>query len=258
MEYLDSSKRSKLREDIKYYPGWEIHWACSRLLNSFYIFDRNYSELKKFLENPPIIKFQFLPDEKARNDKIRSDSETARLIHNFVAGANTIVDHYRRAKEKYLADVEKVEFDNLIDSGFNNQPRLRLLKDLRNFILHYDLPVISNRIKLEDGTSKLELIPEKMLKWKNWNSDVKIYLKDLSVRKENIQILKVVVDYAGKTKKLTEFLIQNIAKCNSQELEDLYSSLKLILESVKKDGYVTDPLIVQFFSESFRLTSQST
>lgn len=257
MNYLDNWKRAKLREEIKDYPGWQIHWACSRLLKSFYIFDINYSELKKFLENPPIIKFQFLPDDKARNDKIHSDSEAARLIHNFVASANTIVDHYRRAKGKYLADGEKVEFDNLIESGFLNDPRLRLLKDLRNFILHYDLPEISNRIRLENGTSKLELIPEKMLKWKKWNSDVKSYLKDLSAKSENIQILEVVVDYAEKTKHITEFLIQKIAICNSQELKNLYSSVKLILESVKKDGYVTDPLIVQFFSKSFQLTSQS-
>jgi len=258
MEYLNYSKRSELREEIKGYPGWQIHWACSRLLKSFYIFDLNYNELKKFLENPPIIKFQFLPDEKARNDKIRSDSEAARLIHNFVASANTIVDHYRRAKNKYLADGEKVEFDNLIESCFLNDPRLLLLKDLRNFILHHDLPEISNRIKFKDGTSKLELIPEKMLKWKKWNSDVKTYLKNLSAKSENIKILEVVVDYAGKTNNLTEFLIKKIAICKSQELKDLYSSVKLISESVKKDGYVADPLIVQFFGKSFQLTLQFT
>lgn len=253
MKHLDYWKRSKLREDIKNYPGWQIHWTCSRLLKSFYIFDINYSELKKFLENPPIINFVFLPDEKARNDKIRSDSEAARLIHNFVASANTIVEHYRRAKRKYLANNEKVEFDTLIENNFLNNPRMRLLKDLRNFILHYDLPEISNRIRSEDGTSKLELIPEKMLKWKKWNNDVKNYLKELSGESENINILEVVVDYTGKTKNITEFLIQKIAICNSQDLKDLYSSVKLLLESVKKDGYVADPLIVQFFTNSFQL-----
>jgi len=234
-------------------PGWKVHWACSRFVSSFEIFRRNSIQLLTFLRNPPSFSFQFLPDEKTRIQKIESDTESLRLIHNYVASAKTLIEHCRRIKSKYLQSQSQSKYDVLVKDYFIH-PRAQLITNLRNFMLHVDLPSICNRVKWLEGSSRIALLPHKLLHWKKWGSDVKDYLCSLTNQQEYLFLEDLVVEYNEKTNRFSEWLLDEIVSCNYDDLENVYKINDDILESVRENGLVADPLIVQFFTRGFRLT----
>lgn len=237
-------------------PGWKVHWACSRFVSSFEIFRRNSIELLTFLGNPPSFSFQFLPDEEARIQKIESDTESLRRIHNYVASAKTLIDHYRRIKSKYLQSDSQSKYDELIKDDFTH-PRAQLIINLRNFMLHVDLPSICNRVKWMEGSSRIALLPDRLLQWKKWSSGVKGYLRSLTNQEEYLLLEELVAEYNEKTNRFSAWLLDEIVSCNHNDLENVYKINDDILESVRENGLVSDPLIVQFFTRGFRLTMGS-
>jgi hypothetical protein len=251
MNYLE---RSEKRDQMKLMPGWEVHWACTRLVSSFGIFRKNSDELLAFLVSPPLFSFQFFPDEQARMQKLESDTEVLTLIHNYVASVNTLIDHFRRIRRKYLKLSSQKKYDKFVEKYFA-QPRAQLIVNLRHFMLHVDLPVICSRVNLMEGSSRIALLPDKLLNWKGWKSDVKVYLQSLKNQKEYIMLEELVREYNEKTNRLSIWCFNEIAKCNYKDLEAIYKLNDEILESVKKDGLVADPLIVQHFTRGFRLTT---
>jgi len=213
-------------------------------------------DLLFFLENPPPFSFQFLPDEKARLQKIDSDAEVLRLIHNYIASANTLIDHCRRIKRKLLKPNSQGRYDELINKDFLD-PRSLLIVNLRNFMLHVDLPAICNRVTWTNGSSRIALLPDKLLEWEKWRADVKSYLCSLGDNGNYILLEDLFSEYTHKTHKFCKWLLKEIASCHYNDLENVYSMNQEILESVHKNGLVTDPLIVQFFTRGFRLTMGS-
>ena len=237
-------------------PGWKVHWACSRFVSSFEIFRKNSIELLTFLRNPPCFSFQFFPDEEARIQKIESDNESLRLIHNYVASAKTLIEHCRRIKSKYLQSESQSKYDEFIKDEFIH-PRAQLITNLRNFMLHVDLPSICNRVKWLEGSSRIALLPDKLLQWKKWSSDVKGYLRSLTNQEEYLLLEDLFAEYNEKTNRFSEWLLGEIVSCNYDDFENVYKINDDILESVRENGLVSDPLIVQFFTRGFRLTKRS-
>ncbi len=232
-------------------PGWRVHWACSHFVSCFEIFRRNSRELLRFLENPPPISFEFLPDEKSRIHKIESDTETLRLLHNYVASAIALRDHSYRIRDKYLQPNSQSEYNKLAGEVFN-QARPRIIQQLRTFVLHVDLPAISRQVKWMEGSNRMALLPDRLLEWEKWDKCVKDYLSSLTDQ-DHLFLDELVTEYNQKAHKFSEWFLNETIKCNSHDLEDFYSIHDEILKSVHENGLESDPLIVQFFTREFRL-----
>ncbi len=245
-------ERAERREQLKTMPGWKIHWACSNFVSCFEIFRGNSNELLSFLQNPPSFSFQFLPDVQARIQKIEFDTAVLRLLHNYVASASTLIDHCRRLKTKFLTLDSQNKYDEQIKEIFAD-PRIEFIKDLRNFMLHCDLLGICNRVNLNDGSWRVTLLPEKLLQWENWKSEVKTYLRSLHEQKDNILLCEIVEYYNQRTIIFTKWFLNEIVSSNYNDLEDVYKINDEILKAVHEDGFVTDPLIVQFFTRKYQL-----
>jgi hypothetical protein len=249
---LNYSERTERRNQLKSMPGWKVHWACSRFVSSFEIFRRNSTELLRFLENPPPISFEFLPDEKARLQKIESNTEMLRLLLNYVASAITLREHCYRIRDKYLQKNSESEYAKLARKEFT-EPRARIIQQLRTFVLHVDLPAVRHQVKWMEGSNRMALLPDRLLEWEEWDRSVKDYLRSLTDQ-DHLFLDELVIEYNQKAHRFSEWFLNEIVKCNFDDLKDIYRIHDEILKSVRKDDLETDPLIVQFFTREFRLS----
>lgn len=208
---------------------------------------KNSDDLVSFLKNPPYIPIELLlPNTESRIKKSESDKDAIRLIHNYVASAKTVVDHTRRLKRKYLDEASQREFDRRVQSEFKDCLEAQIILQLRNYILHVDLPSICNRVNIENGNSRLAFLPKNLLLWDGWHQEVKEYLK--SVDKGYLMLQELFEDYTKRTKELNNWLLKTIIACHYDDLEALYSLNDQILKSVNEDGMIADPLIVVGFT----------
>ena len=248
---MHRNERSLNREKIKSMPGWNVHWACVRFIQCYKIFLCNSTKLTEYSLNPPNLHYNLMPDIKTRIQKNALDCEAARFIHNYVASAKTLVDVSRRNSKKYLNPDLKAKYDKKVSDTFVNDPCTQIIHKLRNFMLHVDMPSISNQINIFTGDSSyLSLLPAKLLKWKKWKKIEKDHLEALSQKNETIVVHEFFQEYTNKTTIITDFLLKAIADSNSKELSEIYDLHDQILEGVKVDNYITDPLFVHFFSRN--------
>ena len=248
---MNGNERSIKREEIKSMPGWEVHWACVRFIQCYKIFLGNSKKLLEYSNNPPRLHYNLMADIKSRIQKNALDCEAARLIHNYVASAKTLVDVSRRNSKKYLSSNLKTKYDKIIFDTFANDPCTQIIHNLRNFMLHVDIPNISNRINILTGISSyLSLPPEKLLNWKEWKKIEKDYLETLIRKDETIIIHEFFLSHIDKIRFITRFLLKAITDSKNKDLSKIYDLHDQILESVKADNYVTDPLFVHFFSRN--------
>lgn len=246
---MSYAERSAKREEMKAMLGWNVHWSCSRLLTCVHIFSANSDDLLEFLRNPPAIPFKKpFPDKETRLAKIQSDAAVIRLLHNYVASVKTLVEHSRKARNKYLSVQAQSVHDDRVRSEFIENPRAQIVQSLRNYILHVDVPVISNRINLQNGSSRLALVPAKMLLWDNWNAPVRDYLKELEVGNESLMLEDLVSEYTESCQVFSSWLVNELIAGNHDHLEALYKLNDDILQSTQADGFITDPLIVRCFT----------
>ena len=130
---MNGSERSKARDAIRKMYGTEVHWACVRLIYCYKILIKNSLELIDFSSNPPRIQFVLLPDVKSRIQKNDLDSQTIRLIHNYLASVKTLVDNSRRVSEKYLNSELKEQYQSKIKMKIIGDPCAQIIHKLRNY-----------------------------------------------------------------------------------------------------------------------------
>lgn len=252
---MNGNERSLKRQQIKTMPGWNVHWVCVRFIQCYKIFQGNSKELIEYSRNPPKLHFNLMADIKTRIQKNALDCEAARSIHNYVASAKTLVDISRRNSEKYLSPNLKTEYDKNVLDTFANDPCTQIIHNLRNFMLHVDMPIISNQINILTGVSSyLSLLPEKLLSWRKWKNIEKDYLETLIKKGETIIIHEFFQTHTDKIRFITSFLLKAIIDSNIEDLSKIYDLHDQILEGVKADNYVTDPLFVHFFSRNQQYT----
>jgi hypothetical protein len=86
----------ELEEQMKATEGYRLHLKIRALRNSYYVFEANYRNLTVALDR--VGKIENLTTLWAVDNRDKLDrllAEITRLLHNFLAGAKTLVDHTR-------------------------------------------------------------------------------------------------------------------------------------------------------------------
>lgn len=129
--------------------------------------------------------------------------EMARMFHNFLAGAITIVDHTRvLVGEHYIGTEVNKEYKSRIERDFSKNPLTRFVQDLRNYMTHRGLPPLNRHLTLErlEGAEPgkfrvatgFQLPRDKLKEWKNWKADALAYLY---ASEEYIDVLRLAEAY---------------------------------------------------------------
>jgi len=156
------------------------------------LFARNYTALRAGLERltgPEAISYQEVVNRWKLEFLLH---EVTRQLHNFVASANTLVDHSRRIYRKLYQPVGALgEYEEQVRTQFGEDPVVQFMHCLRNMCLHFRLPSIGTTTswQLADQatgagnlTIRVELVKDDLGAFSEWNAAAKTYLTSQSER----------------------------------------------------------------------------
>ena len=139
------------------------------LKTSFYVFERNFTDLISLLEiDDPKIALRIW-NVKNRYGINALLLETTRLLHNFVASVMSLRDHSNRFRDKlFIKHPFYNEYNEKVKSCFKDKPVVQFIQDLREYCLHRTLPVVGASFSLDDYKHITHLEKSALLKWKKW------------------------------------------------------------------------------------------
>lgn len=194
----------------------EIYRNLQALSASYGVFNKNYNELIRYLEhlkNPRESLFMYSSEQRENLERLID--ETSRLFHNFLASAQSFVDHTRNIVNRLYSNQEfRKEYQEKIDRDITNNPVRRFVQDLRNYTLHYTLPIPALQIEFaEDIEMSVRLDVEILKQWDKWHKISKSYLETLE---ESFCLISLSNEYF--------FLIQNFYQWLTERQTQLHQS----------------------------------
>ncbi|MBC7879163.1 MAG: hypothetical protein H7Y59_18480 [Anaerolineales bacterium] len=194
------------------------------LQTNFFVFQRNYEELMKLIKVSRNPKKMFELWALRNRHKLEVViSEILRLLHNFLASAETLVSHTRIIMNDWYDQTEFLhEYKTQIKNRFIKDPRTGFIKDLRNFNLHYSFPVThaTFSLKADEKTGEtienfsFVLIKSSLLQWKNWNERAKTYLISCN---EEIDIGDLVNEYYKEILDFHNWIVARIYEIHKED-----------------------------------------
>lgn len=152
-------KEFELLDKLRDSKGYKITKKINSFYLSTYIFKENYSQLINQIDlqtnkkNPQEI-HSLENREKLREIQI----ETLRFLHNFLASAQSLIDHTR----VFINDLYennsnfKEEFSQKIQDTFINDELCVFIKDFRQFLQHFKAPNLSTVTTIKPQENKFE------------------------------------------------------------------------------------------------------
>lgn len=169
-----------------------------------YIYEKNCSELI---------------DNLSYSEETRKDLK--RKMHNFLTANSTIIDHTRILLKNCPEIREEIELK--IKKEFANSPLSNFIKNLRNYITHYSLPLTLRPLKLENKVFKVgNVVFDKntLLEWSGWNKQSKVFINE---SKSELIVADIITEHYNKMVSFYNW-IDNVIQREYKELFDKYNS----------------------------------
>jgi hypothetical protein len=212
---------SRLRD----HPGYQEHvrlQAFAHSLNT--VFDRNRNELLtplRAVSTSLELALKLIPgvDRSVRDE---FQAEVIQRLHNYVAATMTLVDHSRRLMRDQTGRIAE-EFDTKKAVLLEN-PEVRFIQDLRNFMLHRSLPLLAHRLRLSGGISEeargeseMLLSAEDLLAWDGWSSASRAWIK---ARDGDIPLRPLIVHHSALVYEINYWLLDVLRAENRAPLAE--------------------------------------
>lgn len=202
---------------------------------SWSIFARNTDELIRLLNVPATnfhVAFTLMGDDR---DQTRPFwDELDQRLHNQVASLVSLVDHSRPLLNFYKDDAPAV----LSEYGERNtvirqMPQTAFLRDLRNYLLHVEVPPIVQTLSLQMAEGSvvgqpgatghtIKLNAQYLLRWDNWSARSKAYLSSFGDRDGPVIGDDVAAHWAAMTTLFTWFFEQRQVIFNDPKIQNRF------------------------------------
>jgi hypothetical protein len=149
--------------------------------------------------------------------------EIIRLLHNYVAGVKSLVDHTRRIAKKLIDGDNLVTYEQRVDSDFKDDPLTAFLHDLRNYLLHVSLPPVRSTMRFSQNAIDsvvIELSPQDLLHWDGWGKPSVQFIK---AHTSGIPLASLVADYERKVFQFYEWIIEHLNKACKPDLDEFWA-----------------------------------
>jgi hypothetical protein len=214
-------------------PGWElfqriresegdkIFWELEGLRASYFVFDQNFHTLRVIIENleNPENRPKLVGIDKREQLKT-FQMENMRHLHNFLAGANMLIDHTRVLTNKlYEGKPFHDEYKGKVAEIVASASPAALVKGLRNWMLHRGLLPLSFVFGLWTNQTTSVVLSVKDLKaWDGWTADAKAFLAGCDSDPRLIDIAKA---YHDQVQCLYTWLGERMAQVHAAAFEEL-------------------------------------
>ena len=202
-------------------PERELLREFDSLRLSFYIFQRNHAELRQFLDFYISDSSNQRLYDMAVKERVRTlGYEIARLLQNFVAAAKSLVDHTRNMYRRLYKKGEFPDYDREVKSVFAEDPLIRFVQDLRNFLLHYRTAAIQFTYtvdpRTEEATNSLAMTTEELKRFEGWSPQAR---KFLDAAGDKVDLSEVVEQYNAKVEDFYRWLGQKQHDIHREEID---------------------------------------
>lgn len=163
--------------------------------------------------------------------------EVTRRVHNFVAAALTLVEHTRIfMRENYSGTPVLDCYQAKIDADLKDQPLARFVQDLRNYILHNELPDSEMYMNFESnpdqpGNGTLEtgihIRANPLLQWRNWSAHALTFIESCG---EFVDIRTFAESYTDTILSFHNWLQGELDQFHSSDLDEFHG----LQESLKQ------------------------
>ncbi len=190
--------------------------SITLLRANFYVFDKNYEQMKKLIEylNDSEDIFIRLNDIQNVQDIL---AEMARLLHNFIASAKSLVEYTRKLmNERYKNENFYEQYQSEVRARFISNHLSGFIEELRNYVLHYSLPLGSINTSMTrnpetdlcDMRISFRLKKVNLLLWDGWTA--KKGRAFLNHTDDEIDIERLIDDYYKQTVSIQVWTCKNI------------------------------------------------
>ena len=216
----------KLWEERDASEGHQVLVRSLSLRNALDIFRGNHAALKGFLDHvasPSVMVHMWNQEHSYRTEYALG--EAARLLHNYVAAAFSLVDSTRAFVEKHYAGTALMEeYKERVREDFAEAPLHRFLQRLRAHTLHHRVPPMkaSTRWKRrDDGGQDFEngfwLDLDELRKRGDWTGKAREYLDSLG---EEAKLDDIIDVYAPVVSGFHHWLRERIQEEHADALEE--------------------------------------
>lgn len=159
-------------------------------------------------------------------------TECARLIHNFLASAMTLIEHTRIFFKTHYANTEiNRVYSEAVREKFERNELTRFVQDMRNFMLHKGLLPFERHITFgrdqktgeQTASTGFQLEVPDLLEWKNWKPEVRKYLER---QPDKIDLLPIINEYTR--------LIESFHDELDERLKSLHSSDIILMQALQQ------------------------
>lgn len=174
---------------------------------SIQTFEKNYELFKQHLEFINNMDY-WIELSESRRSPIKwkyhaSEQETYRQLLNFIASAQTLIDHTRKlVNELYSKTDFQKEYQDKVNKELKNHPTRVFVQELRNYVLHSQFPFVGTQFNhsrlspigcqenLFETSVRLTLNKEELLESERWTAPSKLFLAS----QEELIFLDVLAD----------------------------------------------------------------
>src|SRR6266496_4224101 len=138
-----TSKLSSLRDAISAHPGYKADLDWQALQRMHAILGGNFNELMNALDRPssnPDLALELIQNVRPPNVRTDFFLTLDRLLHNFLASVASLIDHTRNIVRHYQSTTFAGEYERRVGQ-LADAPLPSFMKDFRNYLLHYRLPL---------------------------------------------------------------------------------------------------------------------
>jgi hypothetical protein len=241
-------KMMDLHDKIEKSDGWVIYNRIENFKVSYRIFDVNFQELNEFLRkfNDPIIAIEIW-NVSRRNELKELLKESARLLHNYLAAAKSLVEHTRVFVNEYYSNSGfSKEYKNKIEKAFAKSEISHFVQDLRNYTLHKELPFTSATLNFERNTgisSSVNLDIVKLRNWKGWTSCSKDYISKLE---DKVDFNLFLSEYTNLVNNFYKWFYNRLVEINKDkylETEAIQKELNLLYINIYGENYMNGEFV---------------
>lgn len=155
--------------------------------------------------------------------------EVTRRVHNFVAASLTLVEHTRVFMREHYTNTPVLDrYQAEIDAGFANEPVVRFVQDLRNFMLHKGLPDSEMFLKFQSNpdlrsgggvlTTGIHIRTDKLLPWSGWSAPARAFIESSG---EFVDIWTFAESYTDKIVSFHGWLQGELDQFHSTDMDEL-------------------------------------
>lgn len=190
-----------LMDELRAMPQYELLMSLRGFNVSIFTFDWNFTDLSKLIEfitTDP--KASHLHAMRNRDKLHEFLSQIIRTLHNFVAAAQSLIDHTRRLHRNLYAETgEFQDYQARIEEEFARDPMSQFVIGLRQYCQHYKAPNLAIETTWERGddneTRTVYLLKEDLLAFGRWNA---LALEFLDAIEEKVNLLEITSTYRQK------------------------------------------------------------